>query len=117
MEWILGGRFLKQKYKGEWAGEKFEGLGFIGYDKMKKRYVTLWMDNMATGIFQSTGRYDAATQTIKESGHFSCPMTGEKDKWFRAEWKLIDKNKNSYTWFMKDPNGKEFKSMEIVYTR
>ena len=118
MEWVLDGRFLKQKYQGEWAGEEFDGLGFVGYDKMKKQYMTTWMDSMATGLFQSTGRYDAAAKTFKESGRFSCPMTGEKDAWFRSEWQIIDNDHNVYNMYMRDKRtGREFKSMELLYTR
>lgn len=117
LSWMLDGRFLQQKYKGEWAGEKFNGMGFVGYDNLKKEYVTLWMDNMSTGVFQAKGKYNPATKTINDSGTFSCPMTGEKEKWFRSEWKVVDKNQHVYMMYMKDPNGKEFKSMELTYNR
>ena len=117
MEWILDGRFLKQSFKGNWAGESFKGMGLIGYDKIKKEYISFWMDNMSTGVFQSTGQYDASTKTFKDSGHFSCPMPDERDKWFRTEWKILNPNKHIYTMFTKDPDGKEFKSMELVYKR
>lgn len=117
MEWVLDGRFLKQKYKGEWAGEKFDGMGFVGFDKMKKKYVNIWMDSMATGVFQSMGRYDSKTKTFKDSGNFSCPMTGNTNEWFRSEWKIINDNQNIYTMYMKDKNDKEFKAMELTYTR
>lgn len=117
MTWVLDGRFLRQIYKGDWAGQPFEGMGFIGYDKMKKEYVSVWIDSTATGIFQSRGQYDAAKKTIKDSGTFSCPMTDEMDKWFRAEWKIVDKNTLSYSIYFKDEAGKEFKSMELTYKR
>lgn len=117
LAWILDGRFLKQTFKGEWAGQPFEGLGFIGYDNLKKEYISVWMDNVSTGIFKATGRYDAATKTIKETGSFSCPMTGEKDMWFRSEWKIAGKNRHVYSMYIKDPAGKEFKSMELTYKR
>src|SRR5690554_4478294 len=30
--WIHGGRFLEQRYTGEFMGEKFEGRGYIGFN-------------------------------------------------------------------------------------
>ncbi len=117
LTWTLDGRFLQQNFSGNWSGQPFEGIGFVGYDKMKKEYVSLWLDNMVTGVFQSKGQYDPATKTIKDSGIFSCPMTGETDKWFRAEWKVIDNNQHTYTMYIKDLSGKEFKSMELIYKR
>jgi hypothetical protein len=117
MTWVLGGRFLRQDYKGDWGGQTFEGFGFVGYDKMKKEYVSVWLDNVSTSIFHSSGQYDAATKTIKDSGTFSCPMTGKKDEWFRAEWKIVSNDEHVYSMFMKDPEGKEFKMMEMTYKR
>ena len=78
--WTLDGRFLEQKFKGDWAGEKFDGLGFIGYDNLKKQYVSFWLDSMSTGVSHATGKYDPTTKTIKDTGTFSCPMTREKKK-------------------------------------
>jgi hypothetical protein len=52
----------------------------------------------------------------KSAGTFSCPVTGEKDMWYRSEWK-IGKDKQVYSMFTKGPDGNEFKSMEITYTR
>jgi uncharacterized protein DUF1579 len=117
MGWVLGGRFLKQDYKGDMMGQPFEGLGYLGYDKVRKEYVSTWMDNVSTGIFQGTGQYDAATKTITETGTFSCPFTGEKNMWFRHEWKIIKDDMNVFSMYTKDPAGKEFKSMEITYKR
>lgn len=115
--WVLNGRFLKQEFKGEWNGQPFEGLGYLGYDKMKKEYVSVWMDSMGTGMFRSAGQYNASAKTITDEGTFSCPATGEKDMWFRSVWKIVNDNHLIFDMYMKDPNGKEFKSMEIDYKR
>jgi hypothetical protein len=115
--WILGGRYLKQEFKGEMMGRPYEGLGFVGYDNVRKEYASVWMDNMSTGLFRSTGQYDKGSKTIKDEGTFSCPVTGEKNMWFRSEWKIAGKSKHVFSMFMKGPDGNEFKSMELVYTR
>lgn len=115
--WILGGRFVKQEYKGTWQGQPFEGLGFTGYDNLRGEYQTLWLDNMMTGQMTGKGSLDAATRTIKIGGSFSCPMTGEKDRAYRSELKIVNNDKHTYTAYDKTAEGKEFKSMEIVYTR
>lgn len=117
LSWTLDGRFLTQNYKGDWAGEPFAGVGYFGFDKMKKEHVSLWMDNMSTGIFQSTGQYNPATKTITYTGNFNCPLTGETNKWFRAEWMVVDSDTHVYNMYVKDAAGKEFKSMELTYKR
>lgn len=115
--WIHGGRFLKQEYEGMWAGQSFEGLGYMGYDNLREEFQSIWLDNMMTGIMKNSGTYDPKTKTISSSGTFSCPMTGEKERWFRTELKIVSNDKHTYTSYGKDPSGKEFKEMEITYTR
>lgn len=116
-ELVYGGRFLKQDITGPWMGETFEGLGFIGYDNVKGAYISTWLDNVATGIMMQTGEYDAATKTLKLAGTCSCPMTGEKDRFSRSEWTVIDADHNTYSSYNLDSGGKEFKGMEISYSR
>ncbi len=116
-KWILDGRFLQGETKGEWMGEPFNGIAIAGYDNVKEEYNSLWIDNMATGMMVSSGKYDPATKTITEEGTFSCPMTGKKDMAFRSELKSIDADNYTYSMYQKAEDGTEFKGMEITYTR
>ncbi len=114
---VLGGRFLEQKAHGDMNGMPFEGLGYTGYDNVGGQYQSVWMDNMTTGMMTGSGSADPTTQVIKETGQFSCPITMDKAKWYRSEWKTIDVGTQVYTMYFKDDTGKEFKSMEITYKR
>ena len=114
---VYGGRFLKQVIEGPWMDSPFEGLGFTGYDNVRKEYVTIWLDNMATGIMASSGDYDASTKTLNLKGEHSCAMSGEKNRSYRSEWTILDENRSVYKSFTLDPNGEEYISMEIKYTR
>jgi len=114
---IYGGRFLKQTIEGPWMGETFEGLGYTGYDNIKKTYQSVWLDSMGTGLMTVSGSYDAATKTLNQSGTNSCPLTGETDRKGRSEWTVVDADHNTYTSYLMGPDGKEFKSMEIQYPR
>lgn len=116
-QWIMGGRFLQQNFRGEAMGKPFEGMGIIGYDTIAGEYTSLWLDNMSTGIMRGTAQFDSSSKTFTEKGTMSCPMTMEKDREMRAEWKIIDNNRSTYETFLKDKDGKEFKSMEITYDR
>lgn len=116
---ILGGRHLEQKASGvvEEANQtyQFEGIGFTGYDNLKKEYTSVWIDNMGTGTAVSKGAYDAKTETFTETGNHTCAMRG-KDVKFRSELKIVDKD--HYTLTMYDiSEEKSYKSMEIQYTR
>ena len=114
---IFGGRFLKQEFEGPWMGETFQGLGYTGYDNIKHEYETTWLDSMGTGLMKVSGQFNAATKTLSQSGANSCPLTGEKARAGRSTWTVVDNDHNTYTSYLTDPSGKEFKSMEINYTR
>src|SRR5262249_1249321 len=43
----LGGLWMVSDFKGEFGGQKFQGKGFDGYDPMKKKYVSVWVDSMS----------------------------------------------------------------------
>jgi hypothetical protein len=73
------------------------------------------MDNMGTGIMTGSGNYDPNTKTLTDQGTFSCPAEGQKS--YRGVTKIIDKDNFTYEWYMTGPDGKEFRAMEIVYTR
>ncbi len=53
---ILGGRFTKSSFEGEFAGDPFHGIGITGYDNVKQEYVSIWMDSFTTGIMYMTGQ-------------------------------------------------------------
>ncbi len=115
---IFGGRFLKQEVIGHTEGQPvFKGLGFTGYDNLRQEYQSVWFDNMMTGMMVGAGRFDAATRTLTDQGEFSCPVTGEPHRWFRTAWTVVDANHTTYETYARVPDGREFKSLEIRYTR
>lgn len=114
---IFGGRFLQQNIEGPWMGETFYGIGYTGYDNIKKEYESVWIDSMSTGLMKTSGKYDATTKTLSQSGANSCPLTGETDRKGRSEWTIVDANHHTYSSYLVGPDGKEFKAMEIHYVR
>ena len=117
---ILGGRFLQEEITGPAQAEgqpPFKGLGFTGYDNLRNEYQTIWFDNMNTSMMRGNGKFDAASKTLSDEGDFSCPITGETHRWYRTAWTITDPNHTTYQSFSRAPNGQEFKSMEIRYTR
>ena len=117
---IFGGRFLKQEFRGQAEGEgqpPFEGVGFTGYDNLRKAYQTVWFDNVATGMMVGSGQFDAAANALTNQGDFSCPLTMETHRLFRSVWTLVDPDHNTFENYMRGPDGREFKAMEIRYSR
>jgi hypothetical protein len=117
---IFGGRFLRQEISGQPMEEgqpPFEGVGFIGYDNIRKEYQSVWLDNMMTGMMRGTGAFDAASRTLADQGDFSCPMTGEANRWYRTAWTVVDEHHTTYESYARTPDGREFKSMVIQFSR
>lgn len=113
--WEMGGRFLVKTVKATSMGQPFEGMGLTGFDNGKQTYQTIWMDNMGTGMMIGEGTYDPGTKTLTDHGRFTDPFIGQRS--YRGVITLIDDDHHSYEMYVADKNGKEFRMMEIVYTR
>jgi len=116
-ETILGGRYVQSVWKGNMMGQPFEGRGTDGYDNITKQFVSSWVDNMGTGIMNSTGTCEDGGKKCTSTSSFSDPMTGGQST-MRSVVTWIDDNTFKNEMYGKDPaSGKEFKAMEIVAKR
>ncbi len=114
--WIFGKRFIKQDFNGKWAGRKFQGTGLLGYDNVKKAYISTWTDNMSTTIATAEGTFDAATRSLQLTSKFSCPITGGENS-ARSVTRIVNDKEHVFEMFGPGPDGKEFKMMEITYKK
>ncbi len=110
---ILDGRFVICHFDGMMMDMKYMGLEIIGYDMFQKKYVTFWIDTMGTGFFITSGMLDASGQVLTETGTMPDMMTGGTLKVKDVTTFMPDGNYR-YEMFMVAPDGKEFKSMELV---
>jgi hypothetical protein len=115
MKMLLDGRFLYQEYNSQMMGQPFSGIGIDAYDNMSKKYVTVWMDTMGTGIFIMEGTASADGKTITLKG--SHPEPGGGRMTHRAVWKIVDNNTQTFDMYGAHRGGKETKMLEITYTR
>ena len=114
--WVYNGRYVAQHYRGQWNGKPFEGQGTWGYDNVLGKYQSTWMDSMSTQIMTSTGSYDATNKAITLSGEVSCPMTGAP-KAARSVTTILSDYQHRFEMYAPGPDGKEYKTLEIIYTR
>jgi hypothetical protein len=112
---ILGGRFLKDEFHGNFMGQPFEGHGLTGYNNMNKMYVGTWVDSMGTAIESMTGKMDAAGKVLTMTGTTEDPLTHKKSN-VKYVTKIVDANNHVFE-IWGDSSGKEMKQMEITYTR
>jgi hypothetical protein len=113
---VLGGRFIREDVSGTMMGQPFQGIGYTGYDNFKKKFVGTWMDSMGTMIMVSSGTADATGKVLTFTAEIDDVMSG-KTVTVREVARVIDNNKHVFEMYGPDPSGKEFKTMEIVYTR
>jgi hypothetical protein len=112
---IMGGRYQESIHTGNMMGMPFEGKSITAYDNGRKIFVNTWIDNMSSGIMTMEGTWDAAKKTMNFKGTTTDPMTG-KSMPVRQTVKYMDDGSQLMEMFMMH-EGKEFKSMEIKFTR
>ena len=115
MRMLLDGRFLQQDFTGEMMGQPYTGVGITGYDNLRKKYVSIWLDTMGTGPFMMEGTASGDGKTITLKGQHAEPGGGHMTH--RAVWKIVDSNTQTFDMWGAHGGGKEMKEMEIVYTR
>lgn len=113
--WILGGRFVQEKFKGEVMGKPYEGLGITGYDNIKKQYLSVWLDDMHTSIYTSKGEAGEGGKVITFTGRADCPVTDEKDIPMKQVIRIVDADTHIFE--MYDSRRGDAKAMQITYTR
>jgi hypothetical protein len=77
--------------------------------------VATWADTMGTGYMASAGQYDEASKSWTMLGSFKDPI-GQTVK-TRQVITLVSNDKHTFEFYVAGPDGKDFKSMTIVYTR
>jgi hypothetical protein len=113
---LMDGRYYQEQASGQMMNMPFSGMGITGYDKIQKKYVSIWIDNMGTGIMKSEGTASADGKTIEWTGESSDPMTGGVAK-YRMVTTFINDNHYTFEMFGPTPDGKEMKMMTIDYSR
>jgi len=122
--WVMNGRFVQEEFEGEFMGKPFRGRSLTGYDNTKQEYTSVWIDDMHTSLFTSsgkaeltvTGRDDAGGQVITLEGKYDCPLTGRKDVPAKQVLRIISRDKHVFE--MHDPTRSgNTMTMEIAYTR
>lgn len=109
-EMILGGRFVMLKFEGAMFGRPFEGYQIIGFDNLKQKYVTLWIDDTGTGLYLTEGTRDKTGKTLTDLGEWPDPITGGTMK-VRGVTHLVSPDAFTYDMFVIAPDGSEFQSL------
>ncbi len=112
----LGGRQLRMRYTGTMMGAPFEGWSLNGYDNVSGKYTGLWVDNMSTGTYTTTGDYDAASRTYTYTGQWPDPMQAGQLLKVRETVAIVDADHHVMEMF-EQHDGKEVRTMRIEFSR
>ena len=110
----VAGKMQMPEPDGKMKETMFKGESIEGYDNVKQKFVSTWIDNMGTGIMMAEGTYDPATKTFTYTIEHEL-MPGVKQQ-IREVVKIVDKDHHTLEWY-ENREGKEVKTMEINYTR
>jgi len=112
---IMEGRYLVETVVGEGPMGPFNGMGLYGFNVMANEYENVWVDNMGTGMWKSTGTWDEGSQSLRWRGEMISLKNGGKMK-THAIMKKVSDTQYDYV-LMEERGDKLFKSLEIVYTK
>ena len=115
MQVVFDGRYLKERYRCMLEDKPFEGIGLLGYDNHKKKYVHVWFDSHSTGFMVTEGTYDEATKTTTMLGEYDDPFFGPTK--MKSLVRELSKDRQVLEMYRIGPAGQEQKNMEITYTR
>jgi hypothetical protein len=108
----LGGLWLVSSVEGEFGGTKFQGKGLDSYDPAKKKYVSVFVDNMSTSPLLMEGTYDKAKKTLTMEG--TGPGMDGKPTKYKAVSTMPDDDTINFTMHIGDGKDQAF---TIVYKR
>ena len=113
---IMGGRYVMEKFEMSTPDGPFNGLGIVGYDNIKGRYQSIWIDSMSTGVMTAEGTGDKDARAIEYTGEEPDPISNAYKPYRSVDRQLDDTTRRLET-FESGPDGKEFKAMELFYKR
>lgn len=115
-EMILGGRYMKSVHKSTMMGMPFEGMGLDAYDNKTGEFISMWVDNMGTGLMVMKGKFDEPAKTFHYTGAMVDPVAGGETK-VRSVLKVVDENNSVFEMFTLAPDGNEYKMFTMTYQR
>ncbi len=115
-KWVMGKRFIVQQTGSPMGDQKYEGMGILGYDNTTKKHFSTWIDNMSTMLMTSEGACDESGKVVTLYGTLTDPMTG-LEKTQKSISRIINKDKHVFEMYERAPDGKEYQSLVVTYTR
>jgi hypothetical protein len=112
---LYEGRFVMENFKSTMMNMPFQGMSVTGYDNVLKKFCVFWIDNSSTAFSFYSGSYDPIEKVFNYTSKWMSPRGGTWD--VRMAVTIVSPDEHTQQMFMTMPGQKEYKSIEIRYTR
>lgn len=112
---LLDGHYLQQVYTGDMMGKPFTGISILGYDNHTKKYQSIWIDSMSTGVYFFEGTASKDGRTITQESRYDDPVRGPSV--WRTVTRIKDDDSQEFEMFLTPKGKKEEKMMEMTIIR
>ncbi|MCC6672917.1 MAG: DUF1579 domain-containing protein [Planctomycetes bacterium] len=112
---VMNGLWLLSDFKGEFMGQPFHGHGIFGYDPVKKKHVSVWVDSMSSSFTTGEGEGSKDGKTMVDTMVGYDP-SGKKSV-MRNVTTIQDADHRTFEMYNIADDGKEALAMKIEYTR
>jgi hypothetical protein len=113
---LLGGRFFEERFEIPSPDGGYSAIGVAGFDKIRKRYVSTWIDDSGTAILHSIGGADPTGRVLTFASDYPDPVHGAV-----TTIRTVETEVDERTWTMEayrpDAAGKEYRSAVFTYRR
>jgi len=127
IRWVLGKRFLREEHHGEMmmpddSGSMemkkvpYEGIGTMGYDKLRNLYVSTWISNMSTGLMTMKGTADPSGKVFRAWGEMDEPMLDVYGRYVKFVTRIISEDKHVFE-IIDLHASDDYQVVEITYER
>ena len=110
----VGPYWVRSKFECDFMGQPFEGRCQVGYDPIKGKFISTWIDQMSPHIFVLEGNFDESGKTLNLRGKGPDHQGGITD--YRMEEVHHGPDHRTASMYMATPAG-EMKSFEMDYRR
>ena len=112
----LDGRVLVEQVKSSMMGMPYSGHAMMGFDNVTGKYWSTWNDSMSTGIIVTEGTCTDQGKTCSFTGSWNDPIKKGPVK-ARMTTRWTSPTTEIFELYGPAKDGKEFKMMEITYTK
>lgn len=115
---LMDGRYIQCVVEGEMPGMgMYHGMGFTGFDNVSQKFVGTWIDNHSTGILFGAGELSSDGKVSNWLFNYNCPITKKPTTMRQVETYTGADTMKLEMFNIEPKSGKEYKCMEIEFTR